>query len=487
MNELLLVYRNDATGTDVDSIDLAPFLADNGWVQSTPEFNALTVDEAITLHLSAGTDPYFEKSNTDMLAEVVMRFHLFEKYVDDSQKSTDAYPFSGSVWLRTRQNAETGYRQASIKKMKLGQIKARDSFSKVNILTDFVLGLTRNAKWEGVTAVTVSGTISTRGGVLGVGSADVRDFELGARAAHVIVSPVGEVTQKSINRVWIGSKVVDSNTESLADFRPIWDVADFRSYWQSATYPIPLVGADTTDTGSNLTCTFATVQTMATRAYFHIMDFVNMNALGVMKGRYQVLIEAKVTGSASVRIRGGGGYVYPTGSGQLGFSDFTTRGRVPVTNTVEKLLPLGEFKIPAIGNAMGGNDFDSSAIRIEAELYSGSGSLVITRLVLIPCDGGYMTGEVSGSGITYCLTEQDSLHAMDHPSGTPFGLVIDNGSNAVVRMCSPEFHDFGLWSSVEQAGVLVAAAAVDSPNVLSSQMTISITAFKRYNSMRGYD
>jgi hypothetical protein len=180
-------------------------------------------------------------------------------------------------------------------------------------------------------------------------------------------------------------------------------------------------------------------------------------------------------------VRGGEGYFAMNSGGDLA-GEFRVGDRYLVSSTTEQLIPLGEFSIPP---AFPGNDavgIDFSAIRIEAEKVSGSGNLVMSKIILIPALEGYLHVRLD-RGVSAISPRYETLTIFHKPNGDAAGTVTNATDDMVLEVAHPELHEWGLPFGIEAGVVVVFAANADAS--LASQLDVTLKARRRYATLRG--
>jgi hypothetical protein len=470
LSSLDLVVRSDL-GSDSDVLALLPWLKiPDGWTQAAAAEGAAAVDEVFTFNIPA--------DDHDDLADLLQDLDLKLKQIVLARGPLQPI----GVWLRTQLKHETSPRQAYLLAGKPGALRVTSPAIWSDRLTQYPLGLTRMPLWESDDADALTGTVSTQGGTLAYSLEIARDFIESSRVRLLQVAPVGSVGgPQKITELWAGAKGPRFGDASV--FEPVWECADVNHYWDDVG--VSWIETDTTRSGAELVCGFSTVATMTPRVYFSLADFLPEGDRPAQAGTYQVLLAARVTGSLKARVRGGEGYASATVSGSVvtkHHSQYRIGDRQDVTSATEKLIPLGEFSLPPAFPGADLATIDYSALRVEAEAVSGSGTLVMHRLILIPSAEGYLYVKAE-NGVTYSTELQQRLDIYHRPDGRATGSVMAVGDGFISDMVQPEPHDWGLPCGVEAGGVMVFAASSDA--TLAAQIHVTLNAVRRYASLRG--
>jgi hypothetical protein len=185
--QLALVKQNDFSG-DISTLNLLPWLADNGW-QMTLGDGSEPVDEAMTLHVP-GTSDNNLATNLQALDALLIQVTRFANPVE---------PYG--VWLRTQLPGETGARQALILEAKRDKALVVDPFAQQkHMLREYVLGLKRTPAWED-TAHTDWPAV-TLGSLGGLGNLQTVQGDLAARLARVTIDAIAGTTP--LGKIWLG-------------------------------------------------------------------------------------------------------------------------------------------------------------------------------------------------------------------------------------------------------------------------------------------
>lgn len=435
MAEQLALVRRADLGSDVDELDLLPWLVDEGWTQAAAAEGP--VDEVLTLRVPGASGDDLA-ANLRLLDDLIKRIGWARSGLQPE-----------GIWLRVQMPDETNPRQAFLLQGKRGNAQVTSNLVPFHLLNQYQLGLKRQPLWEALDLPEggLFPGLNTRGGVAAysvVGDAP-------ARVAQITIANT-ELTNPTIGEIWLGAK--SHQVGDPEHLHPVWSLAsaDHRS-------------SDTTVSGGDLVCTFST-PTMARRAVMSVATAAGADAQA-QAGRYLVLLEAYVTGSRIVNVRVGAGYVDSPDE------TFMVGTRQQIAGTLPAFYALGEVNIPAtyLGAALIGQ----SAIKIDAELDStdgGSGTLVMTRLILIPSLEGYLHCNATAGG----ADPGDSMIILNRPSGVWTGHILSGGYS--IGPVNVDAHGFGL--EPDSAGALVFAAD-------ASGVTIDLTLnfYPRYTTLRG--
>jgi len=234
------------------------------------------------------------------------------------------------------------------------------------------LTLHRHPFWENPSYETVSdssvsifgGTVDLTGeaGSMGTAPGRISRFKLGPLF-------------NDFNDYWCGIRPA---REGIADFDPIWEVEDGTIVDTTDTSN----DADATASGGyRLTTTYGSDASLIERSTIRLNQAVTVTNWDHFMGRYLVLARVKVTSTAVCGIQM-----------RYGYSSAPTipQDEVYVDNTSWQLVELGEIQIPPhtyrdqLGSA--GVDVRHTTISLWHERVSGSGSLYVDALALIPAE-----------------------------------------------------------------------------------------------------
>jgi hypothetical protein len=365
----VLTLRLDSNSAGISILDWVPKVGNDGDAY---------VDEVLTL-LIAG-------SSHDDLASKVQALDNMVRLVEYARH----HPQQRGIYLRCQLTNESGARQALVlaARRENGTALYGPPVSPGNIVESYKLVLRRTPWWEHLLgASTEKAALTTLiGGTHAVSSVP---GDVPARIG-IGLQFIGHVGGGGpITELWGGFRTARYGT--VAKFVPVWELESGTNGTDATD------SADVTASGGNcVTVSFATA-TMAARSVM-----TTVQAAGAdnehQRGRFLVLLRAKVGASTTVRVR--------LSSGMVGATTWTTLPRVQITGTDWFFYPLGEVTLPPSGwNDAEGITYAmySSALRIEAERTSGSNSLYLDCLVLVPVDEGFF--HVSGIDVDAAATD----------------------------------------------------------------------------------
>jgi len=471
---LALVRRDDFTA-DVEVLNLLAFAAgwdllDDGWQQAIAAPDDPSVTEALSL-AARGT-------SHDDLAANVQALDLKLKQMGWFNNPIERY----SVWLRAKLNSETNTRQALLLSGKRspaplwkGALALAAADGKY-YLQPYAVALERAPYWEATTAVSYapSSSISTVGGTLDYttygGSPGAVAGDVPARLARVLFNGLSGGASSPLSKFWLGFRT--DRFGSRANFTPCWSL-----YLGSGSYD-----ADTSDTvdatakaGHRVVTTFSAVKTLLTRvkvtttqASAHPSD---------QRGNYLVLLRAKLSASGQVNVR--------LRSGITSSAALAALARVPVASTSWNLYELGTVGLPSPGRATNGADpLALFCLGIDAEQVSGSPSLHMDSLILIPAGEGWLSVDLQtpSVGVLYgggSGSDPQPIQVQDRPDGTHDATWVSGGLSQVVAV--PRITD-GLPVG---AGILVLAGQAYAASTLADVVGVELDVYPRYVTLRG--
>lgn len=324
------------------------------------------------------------------------------------------------------------------------------------------LSLTRHPLWEATSADTYTNlAMSTLGGtaILTTGASVV--------PARIKEFRVNGVAYPLLYRVWAGLREANLGT---AHFSAVWECENAAATMGTdATRQTGGAGSG----GGWVDVIFAT-PTACQRWSMRVGD-TGAYAEEYL-GTYQVLCRCKVTaGTVALQFRAGATSTLTTPA-------TTPNELVYVTNTAYRLIPLGEFQIPAAGYRAA--QYDPYAIQfteaqIWAERIDGAGTLALDCIVLIPA--GHTVKAVGANIYTDPGPEYYPLKFYTHENDTTAAVAKRGPGEPAVNLEEATFQD---WYLPNTTALLVVAAEAEDQHVLGSQVDTILTAYKRFLSYR---
>lgn len=445
-------------GADVDSVSLTAYtdgfnLALNGWAPALSGPGGDPVAEALTTHAQAASD--------DTLAANFQKLAAKRKEIMDYLNNPLV---RNPVVLRVKLKDETGSRQALIHRFDY-QVPSFFGGTRANLL-NVVLGLERGPYWEDTALTTF--TFANVGMCGGMVSYSGNTGDLASRLAKITIEQDTDtdLIDGGNQEFWLGFKTARYGN-TVANFAPVWSLrlaGNFSSDTTGGTSNPDSPPTEFAYDGYQVVCTFATETSLVTRLTCSVSDITANGA--DQKGRYKVLLRAKVTsGSARVRL----GYGFGTGLDAYPYTQ-----RVLVENDDYKLFDMGNIDLAS--NARTSYELDEFDIIVQAEQVSGSGSLKLDCLIWIPLDDGF----IYFNGVNLGTTQDVNIReAMD---GNIYVDQLDATGN-------PIYTGSGQISGglpVEN-GVLILAANNLTRNIPADNFDISMQVAQRWEMLRGVE
>jgi hypothetical protein len=449
---LELVQREDFS-SDIVVLDLLSYtdgfnLAMEGWEPAVMEEGADLVSEALTLLVQAAND------NT--LSSVMQALKEKRLQAGYYAEGVDRY----GVWLRAQLANETYARQALLKRLSYNQPPGMIRPNRKR-LDGMILGAERYA-WEETTNTDFGGSaVSSVGGTFAFNNAG---GDIPARIARADL----DGSSSSMLRYWMGFRSPRFGT--VANFAPYWSLRKGVAAWFDADTTGGTTNVDATaKDGYKTITTFATDESMKRRVLVQQYDIVGAAGREDQRGRYQVLLRAKLSASSTtVRVR--------LLSGSYGDYEHPANGaRVPIASTSWQFYDLGTARNP--GHRMiGGEDYlDHVLFGIAAERVSGAGSLEMDCLMFVPIEEGFVFAKVitPGSGLPASVFRS--------ADGKVFGYT--TGANTAYSLIEPKAKG-GLPLG---SGIGVIAAERDGQSVLTDTVDVDLSVYQRWETLRGAD
>lgn len=458
--KLVLRIGDDPTGYGaVDLLNPATdgiSLQENGYIPGVSSDEEPDIAESIALVLRGTTHDALATA----LQKIDEKIAQAARYIGIN-RGTEAEQYS--VWLLVQTSAETGSRKALIKSLRrvnTGEISqygldSADGYYRRTV----TLQLTRGP-WERHTYSTVSGSgVSTVASYTNTTVTVVGDMFARIGYARMLGDGSGS---GPLHKYWMGFRTARFGT--LANFQPYWSLRKSAAFDTDTTGGTTNSDATAKDGYKTIT-TFATVPTLLRRATIKCTNVTSNE--DDQRGEYKVLLRAKVTSTAVVRVRMADGlYSSPALSARL---------RVKITSTDWQFYEVGNITIPTPGRF---GDFanmtNNYSIGIDAELVSGSGNLEMDCLCMIPTAEGFVYAE--GGAV---VNPQDVLYARQLPEGGAASL-------SFVSLVP-----VGIGTPVVSKGVptgalyIVFCAQRSASSVLADTCDISVRYYSRWSDMRG--
>jgi len=366
MATVLSLARLEDLAADIESFDLLATgfdVRDEGWIQAIANEGDTSASESVTLKITG--------TSQDDLATKVQSLDDIIKKANWRKDFSERY----DVWLRAKLGNETNSRQAMVIQARrspgvqiLNPVTGRNFIAK-----EYQLGIERTPWWEdpypypSTTALTAINNIGGKATL-----AETIRGDVNARLVKMVVTPVGAA---AYNQLWIGFK--SARFGNPANFVSVWPLHLGTTVLDGITDTSSAADASAFD-GTKLTCTFATVPTLRSRVLIKVTD-VTAN-IADQRGTYAVLMRAKMTASSVARARIHYGY-----GGPIGIFNPAYRSRQVISGADWLYYDMGDVSIPS-SEVLSTYSLSNSAIVVEAERISGSGSLDMDCFVMIPVD-----------------------------------------------------------------------------------------------------
>lgn len=378
---------------------------------------------------------------------------------------TEAHP----VWLHAQMKGETNDARALVRSIVYSPVISRFDGSTGSAGTrhfEHNIVIERNPYWEAATSTTVAqGTPSVLGGAYALGTVG------GDVPARLRLLSIAGVDTFNPATMWAGFR---SSTKhgTLANFVSRWECED----GHNATDAADAADATASD-GNRVTVSFAT-QTGWYNRLFLRMDDVTAN-YSDNYGRFLVLARAKLSGTGACDIRLQQGIsAYPSA---YDFAALTSGPAVEVADTSWHMYELGAITLPMPSIRVADVGYAStSALGIEARRTSGSVSLYLDCLVLVPIDEFFIkSGNDAAEGGIYTVCDpllQFSQYRQYAYPGTP-------DIPATTSVDPPLVSGVGIPPGV--GNLYIVAADDGMNNAYDDQATVDLTYYARYRSLRG--
>lgn len=469
---LQLVYHIDGDGGNlVASMDLLNFaqgfeLAEGGWTPQVAQGGEMTLVETLNFRVR-GLSQDAIAARLQVLDEWITRVNYYRSAT-----------MRTAVWLRVRVKGETEYRQALVSDLRytLGSSPFGVMWSDNKFVPDFSISLERAALWEEITpqsealSDTANYTADTLSALTG-----------GDASARIWTAQFNATAASRQNTAYLGFKNDRYFDPSL--FQP---TRPLTAYEAGAGTDATFANDATAISGRIMTVSFATA-TLTLRhtlpvKYLAEWDGVNITRTTLtndyVRGSYLVLMRALAfedTSPPTIRARIKVGYTGSTG-------DYIYP-RVAITSPDWHLYEMGVIKLPQDRSSANNSTLDT-AIKLDAELVSGDGSLYVDSYILIPVDGAVKVysddGIVSGVG----GTNRDGL-VETNPLFESYGYTV---SSVPIIYDTAVVSPFGwtLPQSQSAANILVCAFDDDdTDSLVTTSWDATIKYLRRWRALRG--
>lgn len=467
---LLKLVRLNDFAADIDELDLLSGgfgLAADGYMPVAAPYGAQYVDEPLTLKIT-GT------SKDDLASKI----HSLDEKIKQVQwwmenQGVERY----QVWIRSQLDNESLPRQAM-----LADIRPPDKvriYNPVeinsNYIGEYTLGITRTAYWEDPypypTTTDVNG-LNIIGGAATL--SETINGDVPARLARLTVignnDPITGFAEVFTD-FWAGWKT--SRFGVVANFVPVWPL-DKGAPVDTDTSE---VADGTAYDGTKVTTSFATVSSLILRDKVILTNVVPVN-IADQRGTYMVLLRAKMSDTSVARVQMAYGL-----SSNSGIQSPIVRSRQVISGTAWSLYELGTAKIPPSRIPLS-YSFQNFAFGIYAERISGSGSLDMDCLVLIPIDDSGIkmssSGNVSSSGSqrseVFTSANGDLYATAQYNSGQVLYFVVPKPQGNV---------PWSLPANSDAPRLVIAANDATAGSILTNTLNITYAYIPRWRVLRG--
>jgi len=468
--QISLVWINNTT--DLDEMSLVDFTdgfmpAQNGWVQQVATDEQRSVIEAMTLQIRAASD--------DDLAAKIQSLDLWKKRVAWSRNTAEVR----QVWLRAAIEDETEARQAQVLDLNYALVTSLldQQVVQFSLLRSLTLALERTPYWEDVAPYPTTTAITSLGSCGGIKEMSETIYgDVPARLALLNSTPHSPA---QMGEFWIGWK--SDQLGDPANFQPVWSLD--KSIFIGTGYT---VGADTTVAadvtavdGNKVVCTFATVPTLSQRTITQVNDVVSDSDEHTdQRGTYLVLLRAKMTDTSIARVR-----MLYSFSNNLYMKSPVYNTRQIISGTYWKLYPMGTAVIPSM-RIIPGLLLSNAAISLQAERASGSGSLEMDCLVLIPMDDGAVH---MASALTENLTNGFYLRVIQNADDSIYTISSSSTYIYYPSTVEPMLYK-GLVANSSKPYIVTAGqryVSTTSQNTFTDLIDVTYTYIPRWRTLRG--
>lgn len=478
MTAILKLVRLDDFISDVDSIDLLAggfSLATDGYAPAVAPLDAKSVHEVITLNLKG--------TSTDGLALMVQEIDAKIKQVQWWLKNPGVERYQ--VWLRVQMDEESNPRQAQL--LNIEPAQKVNEFTKQetddHTIVEYSIGIERTPFWEQPYPY-ITTTAQTGLNVIG-GYAKLYETihgDVPARLAKLSMAPESSAIH--------GDYYVAFKTARFgnpANFVPVWSLKDGHFYTDTTT-----TSDSSAYSGTRVTCDFSGTATRRRRVGA-LTSYITANDLD-QRGSYSVLLRASMSDNTSIaKVWMAYGFGYESGGtgNEVALLGPTYRSGVVIsgarTLSYWTLFDLGTAINPPM-RTQNGAALDNFAITLDAERTSGSGSLYLDCLILMPRDDGFTHLRLPSAGD---IGSTDHMSIYQYADDSVNGLSDVNGTTIWSPVTTTGTVNWGLPDNDEQPYIVIAAqayigGAVDSFRSIKAQTAaMTYTFIPRWRTLRG--
>jgi len=444
MTHLSLYWKNGYTSL----LDWEDGINLHDWTQATPSTGGPTIE---TLGLRV------RGTSTNNVADILQSI--------DQKIRESTYYFSGidlyPVWLYAGAVGETELRRAMVLNMQgsPGRSMMDYVFSNTHQLNEYTLAVERVPFWEDVSRTNYS--ISQR---------PAHKFELGTTIggdapARIDCVDISGWQAYKWSEVWLGFRT--DRLAPRANFDP------------EITFTEGFGRVDTTITGGVASCAFVT-ETLQERVYLRMKNLSGMEAY--YRGEFQVLLLASVGSGMTVNLRLKHGF-YTDDNEATDNTWIAHDNRVQLTSTSVQLLDMGVVRIPFTRGVESNTFFEGHALCFDAELISGSGTLTMSKIILIPRNEGFLYLKAGVESAYATITTADIARIYTHPDGSVEGHWYDDGVPGKALELSTSN-----WSLPVGDSLVCWAAnrtAANGGYVAGHELNLAFRYFQRWRTLKG--
>ncbi len=398
-------------------------------------------------------------SNQDNLAQHVQQLHDMQRWTD--QYMSDRQYLDGvgvgPVWLHSKMNNETGERRALVRS--LDAVYARDVDSdfyggmvETNNLMEMGLAVERGPYWEKTTSSTGSQTsgLDSVGGLYDYTTASATNVPGDVPARIEKLEVWADTTAMSY--IWAGFRSAGRHTDPA----------------MLPTVPLPQfsMGIDATGVADPTACeaTNVTVNFASATGWTDRLTGTHGLAAGpydVETGLMLLLLRAQVTSGASCEVR-------VLRHNTAATEDAVYSDPVRINASAWTIYPIGYH-----------NNGGRPTITVQARRLSTAGSLYLDRMVMLPVDEYFLYAE--GNSIIGGPVQENGFHWTVRADDTLLGY-----SDKLAKF-TRNVAQSGAGVPPGDGRMVVVAARANRVSYASDNLTMKLSHFPRYVSLRGAD
>lgn len=458
--QVALVKLHYDSGSQVDALNLYAnaagySVAHGGWASKVMSPRDTECAEVLTLIV--------EGSSHDDLATKLQ--NLAAKVLEIQQHADDV-PTQQSVWLKVQLTDETAARRAFISE---ARVDIKDSLmgppvSPGDFISKCQLALVRG-HWERDVWLQVNSTdVSTSGGsdnyATVTGDIPARLATLRFRGHSGGGGPLHEF--------WMGFRTARLGT--VANFVPIWECEDGTMGTDASVDNTSEVNTASPGGGAGefVEVDFSSEAELENRLTVEVED-VTAN-YDDQRGEFAIVMRSKVDAGTVCRVRLLDGFSTS--------SDWRTQSRVVVSSTDWFVQALGTVTIPPTLGFPTTDHLRKYALRLEAEQVSGSGSLKVDYLALVPMSEGFV--HATGGAVQYVGGDTRNAEIKMFPDYSISASAWM--SSRPVSTLNVETQRYGLPVG---SGTLFLVAQRETQSVLADTCSVQLWYVPRWLTMRG--